>query len=327
MEKSIHESEENFRTIAENANEGILIAADEGIHVYANQMAAEITGYTIEELLKMNITDLAYLDEINKLMERYKARIAGKTIQPKYETKIVRKDEDIILVEITAAKTVWKGQQAVMILFSDITKLKLAESEQNRLNRQLRAISNCNQAMLRAIDEETLLEDICRIICDEADYRLAWVGYAEYDAAKNIRPVAWAGHSSGYIANARLSWSEDTERGMGPAGIVIRSGELVYVQDFKTDPLMTPWRENALERGYRSGIALPLKNKKGKTFGALLIYSEKPNAISSDEIWLMEELAGNLAFGIMSLREQEDLKILRNLYDMKVHSFYSKTLF
>ena len=308
QETKLRESEENFRAIAENASEGILIAADDEIYVYANQMAAEITGYTTKELLEKSIADLVYPEEIEKVMGRFKARITGKTSHSTYTTRIVRKDGTTVPIELTGAKTVWKGQQAVMILFSDITERKRAESKQESLNRKLRAISNCNQAMLRAVDEQTLLEDICRIICDEAGYRMAWVGYAEYDEAKTILPVAYAGYDNGYIANAKLSWSEDRERGQGPAGMVIRSGELVYVQDFKTDPLMAPWRESALKRGYRSGIALPLKDKKGQSFGVLLIYSGKPNAISQDEIWLMEELAGNLAFGVMSLRKQEDLE-------------------
>ncbi|MFH1114158.1 MAG: PAS domain S-box protein [Pseudomonadota bacterium] len=182
-----------------------------------------------------------------------------------------------------------------------------------RLNRELRAVSYCNQVLLRVEDEQTLLNEICRIICDEAGYRLAWVGYAENDDAKTIRPVAWAGFDSGYIADAELSWADDTERGRGPAGIVIRSGEMVYVQDFTTDPRMIPWRENALQRGYRSGIALPLKDEALNVFGALLIYHSEPNAMSLNEIRLMEELAGDLAFGVTVLRTRMERKRAENI--------------
>ncbi|MBI4813073.1 MAG: PAS domain S-box protein [Methanobacterium sp.] len=305
-DETIHEIMENFRAIADNASEGILIAIGEGIHVYANQIAAEITGYSVEELLQTSIIDLAHPDEIKELMERYKTRIAGEALSPTHETLIVTKDEKVIPVELTGAITVWKGQTADMVIIRDITERKQVEKEQKRLNRNLKAISNCNQTLLRAIDETTLLKEICRIICDEAGYRLAWVGYAEHDKAKTIRPVAWAGFDSGYIANTKLSWSKDTARGQGPAGIVIRSGEIIYVQDFATDPLMTPWRESAIQHGYRSGIALPLKDEKRKVFGVLLIYSSKPNAITTDEILLMEELPVNLAFGITSLRERAE---------------------
>jgi len=73
---------------------------------------------------------------------------------------------------------------------------------------------------------------------------LAWVGYAENDAIKSIRPIAWAGSDSDYIENARLSWSGETERGKRLAWDVIRNGKVVYVNDFSTNARMVPWRKS-----------------------------------------------------------------------------------
>jgi PAS domain S-box-containing protein len=189
----------------------------------------------------------------------------------------------------------------VAVLSRDITERKRSEDELRRINRELRAISECNEALLRAQDENVLLGDICRIICDEADYRMAWVGYAENDDARTVRPMAWAGVEDGYLADAEITWA-DTERGRRPTGRAIRNGKSVCVQDFATDPAATPWRENALKRGYRSSIALPLMDERDHTFGALMIYSAEPNAFSEDEVRLLGELAGDLAFGIVVLR-------------------------
>ncbi|MFA6314668.1 MAG: GAF domain-containing protein, partial [Sterolibacterium sp.] len=152
-----------------------------------------------------------------------------------------------------------------------------AEDALLRLTRELRAVSNSNQALVRADDEQALLEAICRNVCDEAGYRMAWVGYAANDDAKTIRPLAWAGDEAGYLEQIRVTWS-DTARGQGPAGMAIRSGEPAYCQDFATDPLLTPWRESALQRGYRSAIAFPLKDESATAFGVLLIYSAQINA-------------------------------------------------
>ena len=190
----------------------------------------------------------------------------------------------------------------------DITERIRGEEALHRLNRELRAISDCNQVLIRAEDEQILLDEVCRIVCDIAGYRMAWVGYAEHDDAKTVRPVAWAGFESGYIADARLSWAEDTERGRGPAGIAIRSGQTLHVQDFTTDPRMAPWRESTLQHGYRSGIALPLKDESERVFGVLLIYSSEPLAMTPDEIELMEKLAGDLSFGINVLRARTECK-------------------
>ncbi|WP_279587711.1 GAF domain-containing protein [Rhodoferax ferrireducens] len=205
---------------------------------------------------------------------------------------------------------------------------KRSQETLHRLNRELRAISSCNQALLRTQDEQTLLNDICHIVCDEAGYRMAWVGYAEHDAGKTVRPAAWGGFDSGYIADAKLSWAEDTPRGQGPAGVAIRSAEIVYFQDLANDPSMAPWRESALQHGYRSGIALPLKNEGAEVFGVLLIYSAEINAFSPAEIRLLQELSGDLAFGITVLRARLERtraeEALKNMA-MKFRTIYEST--
>jgi DNA-binding response OmpR family regulator len=177
----------------------------------------------------------------------------------------------------------------------------------NRLNRELQAISDCNKALMRHEDEQTLLGNICGIIHDTAGYRMVWVGYAENDDAKTIRPVAWAGAEEGYLEQAALTW-DDTERGRGPSGTAIRTGEANCIQDFATDPQAAPWRDIALQRGYRSSIALPLKDESAHTFGVLNIYSNEPKVFTPDEIRLLEDLSGDLEHGIMFLRNRTERK-------------------
>jgi PAS domain S-box-containing protein len=196
----------------------------------------------------------------------------------------------------------------VAVLAQDMTERIRAEKALRRLNRELLAISNCNQTLLRTDGELALLNEICRIICDEAGYRLAWVGFVEHDVGRTVRPVVWAGFDSVYIENSKISWADDTERGQGPGGRAIRSGEIVYIQDVVTDPRMAPWREHAMERGYRSVIALPLKDENAKVFGVLMIYSTEINAFVPDELRLLEELSDNLAFGIVVLRARTERK-------------------
>ena len=195
--------------------------------------------------------------------------------------------------------------QGSFAMFTDITGRKGMEETLKRLNRELRAIGDCNQALIRAEDEQTLLDDICRIICDKAGYRMAWVGYAEQDEGKTVRPVAWAGAEDGYLATLHLTWA-DTERGRGPGGTAIRTGKTAWTRDFAADPRASPWREEALRRGYRCSIALPLKDENARTFGILAIYAAEPNAFTPEEIELLEQLAGDLAFGIIVLRTRNE---------------------
>lgn len=184
---------------------------------------------------------------------------------------------------------------------------RLAEKKLQRLNRELRAITNCNQVMVRAEDEQALLNEVCRIVCTEAGYCMAWVGYGENDDARTIRPVAWAGFVEGDLANASITWA-DTGVGRSHSGTTIRSGEIVCVQDFATPPPVPPCPDHALRRGQRSSLALPLKDENARTFGVFAIYSTEPNIFTPDEITLMAELADDLAFGIVVLRNRVERK-------------------
>ena len=268
-----------------------------------NVGAARIYGYTAEEVVGKPVSILVppdHPDEMPQLLERVSQ---GESVEH-YETVRRRKDGKLINVSLTISPVRdASGRVLASTVARDITERKQAEESLHRLNREVRAISNCNQVLLRATDEQRLLQEICRIVCEDAGYPLAWVGYAEHDEAQSVRPVAWTGAEEGYLATAGATWA-DTERGRGPTGTAIRTGKASCIQDYATDPRVASWREGALQRGFRSGIALPLKDEDADTFGSLTIHSAQPNAFTPEEIRLLEELAGDLAFGIATLRSR-----------------------
>jgi PAS domain S-box-containing protein len=185
----------------------------------------------------------------------------------------------------------------------DVTAQIKAEDELSRVNRELLAISECNKAIVREPDEHSLLVEVCRIICDAAGYRMAWVGMVKHDADKTVRPVAWGGAETGYLEKAHVTWA-DTPRGHGPTGLAVRTGKTQFFQDFLADPAASPWREAALKRGYRSSIALPLFVPAGKVIATLTLYAAEPNGFIPAEVRLLESLAADLSFGIGVLRER-----------------------
>jgi diguanylate cyclase (GGDEF)-like protein/PAS domain S-box-containing protein len=194
------------------------------------------------------------------------------------------------------------------------------EEALERLNRELRAVTSCHQTLMRAVDEQNLLAEICRIVCEEAGYRMAWVGYVERDVERSVRPVASAGHDFGYSDAARITWA-DVERGRGPIGAAIRSGKVVWIQDFEFDPRVAPWRAEALKRGYRAGVALPLRDEAGGVFGALNIYAGERDAFTAEEVRLLERLAADLAFGILVLRQREAHKRIEAVLQTNLRFF------
>jgi signal transduction histidine kinase/ActR/RegA family two-component response regulator len=174
--------------------------------------------------------------------------------------------------------------------------------ELRRLNRTLRALSNSSQAMLRSTDEAAYLRQVCRIVVDDCGHAMVWIGFAEEDPDKTVRPVAYAGFEEGYLEALRLTWA-DCERGRGPTGTAIRTGKPNACTNMQTDPRFAPWREDAVRRGYASSIVFPLM-AAGRAFGAISIYSRETDPFSEQEQELLAELANNLAHGITALRSR-----------------------
>ncbi|MBI5006620.1 MAG: PAS domain S-box protein [Nitrosomonadales bacterium] len=183
----------------------------------------------------------------------------------------------------------------------DITLRRLAELGMQKSNRALHALSTCNGVLVRANDETQLLGDICDALVSIGGYRMAWVGFAERDADKSVRVVARAGSHVDYLDHIEISW-DDSAKGHGPTGTAIRTGDYQVAQDILHDPRFLPWRDQAIARGYASSIALPLFDDFNRPFGAINLYGKEINAFDEDEIKLLQELAGDLAFGIRMLR-------------------------
>ncbi|BBI99086.1 hypothetical protein FGKAn22_07790 [Ferrigenium kumadai] len=189
---------------------------------------------------------------------------------------------------------------ATMAQGQDITERKQAEEALRNVNRALKTLSACNHTLAHSNSEEQLLKTMCHAIVEKGGYLLAWVGYAQQDEAKSLQPVAQYAVRPGYLDETVISWGEGPA-GYGPTGTAVRDGRKQIAQHIETDPRMAQWRDKALSYGYQSSIALPLR-ENGGILGALTIYAAEPDAFDTEEVVLLEELAGDLAYGIQSLR-------------------------
>lgn len=185
----------------------------------------------------------------------------------------------------------------------DITERKRDEESLQRSNRMLDTLTKCNETLVRAENEPDLLHSLCRIIIEKGGYRMAWIGLAENDPGKTIRPVAQAGFDEDYLEGLDLTWS-DCEQGQGPAGTAVRTGLPSLLRDMASDPRFAPWRDRALRQGYRSMLAIPLVAAE-TTLGCLNIYASEPDAFDEGELELMARLANDLTYGIVAIRTRK----------------------
>ena len=132
-----------------------------------------------------------------------------------------------------------KVKERTSDLITEIAERKRTGEKLLKVNRALKTLSSCNEVLVRAKVESELLKKICQIIVDVGRYRLAWVGFAEQDEAKTVRPVAHAGYEEGYLESTKITWA-DTEQGQSPVGTAIRTGSTDIARDFRTDARLNP---------------------------------------------------------------------------------------
>ena len=300
-EMALREEEEWFRSVFENASDGLFFLSENFEIISVNKSFAAMHGYSVAEILKMDLKKLDTLEDQRLASERMRRILAGESLT--FEVNHRHKQGHLFPLEVTANLVTMGTKKYVLASHRDITVRKQAENELRYVNRALRLTSLCNQEMVRATDEPALLQAICRIAVEHGGYRMAWVGFAEQNETKSVRPMAQAGFEEGYLKTVNITWA-DAERGCGPTGTAIRTGQPVLARNIPTDPAFGPWRAAAIQRGYGSSIALPLLSE-GRCFGALMMYAAEVDAFNPKEIELLAEMANDLAYGISALQQDE----------------------
>ena len=305
-------SEERYRRLFESAKDGILILdAETGMVVDANPFIMELLGYTLEDCLGKHIWDLRSLENVAASKEKF-LELQQQDYVRYEDIPLETAQGKIVHVEFVSNVYLVDNIRVIQCNIRDITRRWLAEEKSQRLGQMYRTISRCNETLVRATDELELAHEMCRILTDEGGFRMAWVGYAEQGADMCIRMVAAMGIGESGLECLNPAWAEQEHR-QGPACTAIRSGQTVVCHDIRNDAQCVSELEQALQRGYLTTAAIPLKHDR-HILGVLVVYGAQANELTEEIISLLSELAENLAFGIGNLRSKaERLSVLEKL--------------
>lgn len=136
IEELLRESEEKYRQVFENANDGILLTV-EGIVRFINPKIYEMTGYMPKEIIGKPFSDFMHMDYRDLIMENHMKRLRGEDVPDRYDIKFIDKKAKLRWFEIKSTVITWEGETAVLTFVSDISGRKKTDEELKKLNRNL----------------------------------------------------------------------------------------------------------------------------------------------------------------------------------------------
>lgn len=194
------------------------------------------------------------------------------------------------------------GRDRIALTGLDITERKLRENRISQLSSLYAVLSRVNEAIVRARDQQSLFEDVCRIVASDGNYPLVWIGRVN---GEHVRPVAFCGPAQEYLDSIKVDVTG--ELGRGPTGTAIREDRAMVNEDFVTNAATSPWREAAMHHGLRSSAALPLR-QGGHVIGALTLYGREAAAFDSEHVQLFEALVADISYALDAMQRAEALR-------------------
>jgi len=206
--------------------------------------------------------------------------------------------------------------QRILVTSTDVTELHHAtellqrenetrlekEREVQRLSRQLAALSQINQTLLRGQTRERIFQDICRIQVETGQVAMAWVGWIDTET-RRVVPVAAFGDDSGYLDNISI-YADDRPEGFGPTGISLREDRPIVIPDFFREPSTLNWRAAAQEAGWVCSASFPI-HMEGAVRGSFTLYGREPDTFTSETVALLKQSAANLSYALDLFAREE----------------------
>ncbi|MDO8931627.1 MAG: EAL domain-containing protein, partial [Rhodocyclaceae bacterium] len=301
-------SDERWKFALEGAGDGIWDWNVQTDEVMYSPRWKEMLGFAADEIG----TDFhewekrVHPDDRSRMLTAARDHIAGQTPGFRSEYRMLGKDDRWLWL-LARGKVIGRdadGKPLRMIgTHTDITARVGLNTALQRRNSMYAFLSRINKAIIHAVDEQSLLDEVCRAALDLGGFRLAWIGRVDA-ASQRVMPAAVAGEARDYIGSAVVHVSADLPTGRGPTGTAIRENRTCVSNDYLTDTRTSPWQEAARRYGIGSNISLPVSG--GDFRGAFMAYAGERNYFDDEIVALMEEVAGDISFGLQSLHDKAE---------------------
>jgi diguanylate cyclase (GGDEF)-like protein/PAS domain S-box-containing protein len=301
-------SEARFRSFMEYLPGQASIRDDQGRYTFVNQMWEASFGLPAAQVLGKRSRDLPGesgddLDRAHRSVLESNKAVSGvlKKRGASGETWWLSHH-----FPITAGAT---GTMMVGTIAIDVTEQKLQEQKIARLSRIHAVLSGINSAIVRIRDTQTLLDETCRIAVEDGGFGTAWIGTVVPETGI-VTPVASAGLAPGEHVTQSALVINGKPHAHGVITRMIQSGKPEICNDLTRGlDAKSPRRREAVRRGYRSVVALPLLIG-GSVAGTICLYSREVESFNRDELKLLMQLAADVSFALEYIDKDRKLQYL-----------------
>jgi len=305
----LRESERRFSEMLENVELVAVMLDREARVTWCNDYLLRLTGWRQEEMVGRNVFDLLVPPELHEMKDSFAALVAGTAEAWRQENEILTRAGERRLIRWSNSflRSPAGDVTGIAGLGEDVTEARLAESKIARLNRVYAVLSAINSLLVRATDRDELFREACRIAVESGGFRMGLIAVLE-PGTGGLVSVASAGKDGALRAliEARLRSGESAAGTM--VAQVISQKSAVVANDSQSDPRVLFGREY-VEAGVRSLAVLPLL-VGGEAAGVFALYSLESGFFQEDEMALLTELAGDIAFAMDHIEKQDRLNYL-----------------
>ena len=321
----LRDSEARFTNIVNLAADAIISVDEEQRILIFNQGAERIFGYAAAEILGQALDKLLperFADTHHPYVRQFTTESTARDMNWRPEISGRRKDGTEFPAEANLSRALENGKFIFTVHLCDISLRKQTEDKILHLNRVYAMLSGINTLIVRVRDRDTLFREACRIAVEAGGFRMALVGIVDRSTLK-ISPAASAGKDEELLTAIKgiLSSSEGAPTTMVTRAI--KEKKAVVSNDSQSDPQVL-FGKKYTESGVRSMAVFPLI-VADEAVGVLALYAAEIQFFDEEEMKLLTELAGDIAFAIDHIDKQERLNYLAYYDDLT--GLANRTLF
>ncbi|MES2098252.1 MAG: PAS domain S-box protein [Pseudomonadota bacterium] len=296
-----------FRLLFFAYPDSMLLVDQAGAIVLANPSAAELLGYTVNELTGLNV-DALVPDAIRPRHAAYREAYGhaprARPMGTQMELVAKRKDGTEVMVEIALSPLQNHGSPLVVAAIRGIGAYPRVRQALQRA-RYSEHLAQLGRLAVDARDPQAVVDQVPAIAAAALEVDVARVFLLDVDRTA-LRVASGVGAVTGEEVGARIPYRPDTS-----PGLVLSSGRPLVVSDYRSEQHFIVPRAY-LDAGLVSALAVPVSDR-GRTIGALAVRSRSPRQFGDDELRFLESAASLLATSLQRAQSEEALNHAQRL--------------